>query len=367
MKISVLQEELAKALSISIRFINTRSTLPILGNFLLIAEKSKLKIAATNLEMSVSLGIGAKVEEEGTITVPAKIFFELISNLNHGQIVLSQDKDQLEIISPGFVSKIPTIPPNDFPAIPQTINTQKSFSLSSKNLISSLSKVLFSSSLDEARPVLNGCLFIFTDNNLSLVTSDGFRLSKKDLLLDKKLESRKIIIPRSSLVELIKIASNEENLLFEFRQTDNQLIIKIGETYLSTRLIEGSFPDFQKIIPTTLNTKVSLAKNDFDRGVRLAAVFAQEGNVIKLSVLENMIRLNSESGKAGSQKNDIDAKVEGPTLEISFNFKFIQEFLSEAQGDSIEIHFVDPVSPSIFIDPKDKGFLHLIMPVRIQN
>lgn len=370
MNLQVLQEDLNKALTTSIRFVNSRSTLPILNNFLLVAQKTKLEIEATNLEMSISLNLGAKIEEEGSVTVPAKTFQEIIGNLNQGPITLALEKDLLKITSSSFTGSIPTIPANDFPKVPKDINKEKSFALEKDILIKSLSKVLFSSSLDETRPVLNGVLFVFKEGSLDLVSSDGFRLSKKSVTLPKKIASKNIIIPRNSLIELAKIlgSASDTNFAFEVKEADNQLVAKIGDIFLSTRLIEGAFPDFQKIIPAATATKVSVDKKEFERGVRLASVFAQsEGNVVRFTIDESNVSVNSESAKAGSQKNQVDAKVEGPTLAISFNFKYVEDFISACGGESVELRLVDPISPGIFVDPSDTDFLHIIMPVRIQN
>ncbi len=374
MKLQVLQEDLSKALKDAIRFINTRPTLPILGNFLLSAEKTKLKIKATNLEMSISLALGAKVEEEGSVTVPAKFFLELITNLNKGQIDIILVKEELKITANDFQASVAIMQANDFPAIPETINQKESFVLKRENLTKALSKVLFSSSLDETRPTLTGILFIFdapeatNSSVLTLVSSDGFRLSKKSLNLDQKITINQIIIPRTPLLEIIKIAATDD-LLFEFKKSDNQLVIKTGETYLSTRLIDGNFPDFQKIIPVSSTTNVNVDKNDLERGVKLAAVFARsEGNIIKMTVnSEGPFSIQSETAKAGKENYKIEADVSGGNLDISFNYKFIEEFVSIAEGDSVEIKLTDSVSPAIFVDPKDKDFLHIIMPVSIKN
>ncbi|CAN5358733.1 DNA polymerase III subunit beta [soil metagenome] len=368
MKIQILQEDLIKILTTSIRFTNTRSTLPILSNFLLKVDKTKLVIAATNLEMSISSQIGGKVDEEGSITIPAKTFLELIQNLSLGQITLTQEKDQLKVSANNFEGEIPIIPANDFPTIPDSLDSKNSFSIPTKDFIKALNNILFSTSLEESRPVLTGVLFIFKDNILNLVSSDGFRLSRLDIKLENKISLPNLIIPRTSLLEIIKIAKDEEFISFEVKSTENQLIVKIGDTYLASRLIEGNFPDFEKIIPVSTTTKVNVDKNDLSRGVKLASVFAKDGSgVIKFVISENAIEVLGESAKAGNQKSKMEAKVDGPNLEISFNYKFVEDFLNNLTSDDLEIQMTDSVSAAIFVDPKNKGFLHLIMPVRVQN
>jgi len=371
MKLQVLQQDLSKALSTSIRFINSRNTLPILGNFLLQAEKTKLKIKGTNLEMSISLSLGAKIEEEGNLTVPAKIFQELVANLNQGSLNLTQVKEQLKIEGKDFIGNIPITPANDFPSIPSNIAKDNSFEIKVEDLDKALSKVLFSASIDETRPVLTGVLFIFEEKSLSLVSSDGFRLSKKIIKLDKKIESKNLIIPRNSLFELLKNLkelNNSDSVQFGIKEEDNQLVIKIGSIFLTTRLIDGAFPDFEKIIPKTSTTKIIVDKNDLGRLVKLGSIFAKESaNVIKLIISKNSLEITSESSKGGSQKGSVEVKAEGPAVDISFNYKYIEEFLNIDEGNDLEINLTDSISPAIFIDPKDKDFLHLIMPVRIQS
>ncbi len=367
MQLTILQEDLSKALTIAVRFASTRSSLPILGNFLLRAEKSKLKIKATNLEMSVTLAIGAKIEKEGEITVPAKLLVDIVTNLNHGQITLTNEKEELKIVSGSFKAKLPTTPVNDFPTLPEGLDSKKSFSIPTKVLTGSLGKILFSTSIDETRPILTGVLFIFKGESLSLVASDGFRLSRKTVKLQKPLEEMQFVIPKPSVMEIVKAAANGD-LEFEFKASDNQLLIKSNDMIISSRIIEGTFPDFEKIIPKTSGTLVTVDKNDFAKAVKLAAVFAKvEGNIIKLTVKENTLQLTSENEKSGAQVNEIEAKVEGGNLEISYNYKFIEDFLNVSVGDSILIKLIDSISASIFEDPEDKDFLHLIMPVRVQS
>lgn len=368
MKFKVLQEDLSIALSSSIRFIATRATLPILGNFALVAKEATLQILATNLEMSIAVNIGGKVDKEGTITIPAKIFYELISNLSKGQTDFELVKEELKIESPQFKGSIPTSPSNDFPKIPDSINKDKSFALNEKDLSDTLGKILFSASLDETRPVLTGVLFIFENNTLILVSSDGFRLSKKTIKLKNKIQSKNLIIPRQSLSELLKHVSESDSAIFEVKESENQLVVNIKDTYLSSRLIDGAFPDFEKIIPTSSSTTVNIDKNDLARAIKLASIFAREGgNVIKMIVKEDKVEITSEGLNSGKQRGELDAKIEGSPVEISFNYKFIEDFLSVCKSESIEIKLIDSVSPAIFVDSNDTDFLHLIMPVRIQS
>lgn len=369
MKAKVLQENLSKALSQASRFVNPHAQLPILGNILLEAQKTKLLILSTNLEMSLSTSIGAKVEKEGKVGVPARTIVELISNLPKGTVDLSEEKEQLKIQGEGFTGTLAGMNTNDFPAIPQGFEKGEILELPKEELLESLSKVLFAVSLDETRPILTGVLFIIGDNTLTLVASDGFRLSQKSIPTKIK-GSAKVVLPKGALGELTKIAAATTSLSLQIRDTANQVVFGIGkeDAFLSSRIIEGDFPNFEKIIPKVTNTKIVAGKEDLLRAVKIASVFAKDqGNIIRLKAKEGSLEIEAESASVGNQKTKLDARVEGPSIDISYNWRFIEELLNVVEGESVEISLVDSNSPGIFKDPKDPNFLHLIMPVKVQG
>lgn len=369
MKVSVLQEDLSKALNIASRFVNKKSQLPVLGNIVLEGIKTKLLIQATNLEMSISLSIGAKVEKEGKIAVPARTFADLINNLGKGSVLLEQDKEQVNIKTESFESALLAINPNDFPIVPQGLDTKSLSKLSSKEFLEALSLVIFSSSTDEARPVLEGVLFLFNEEGISLVASDGFRLSQKKLPLKIGKNLKKMILPRASLMELAKIGSEGESISFEVKEADNQIVFGIGEAmFLTSRLIEGEFPNFEKIIPKSSNTTVLIDKESLLQAIKVASVFAREaGNIIKIKVVKEGLEVRAESSSTGREKYFVEAKVEGEPLEISYNYRFIEEFLNAIKGNEVKIEFVDSNAPGVFYDTVDSNFLHLIMPVKVES
>jgi len=370
MKLQVLQEDFSKALSISLRFTSAKAQLPVLANIYLQAQKSKLLISATNLEVSISLFIGAKVEEEGDITIPAKTITDLISNLGRGQVTLETEKEQLKVTTEDVESVISGINASDFPAIPNKIN-KTNISLPREKLVRALSKVIFAVSNDEARPILTGVLSIVKDNTMVFVATDGFRLSQVKFSMDNKSDET-VILPKNSLIELSRLTGDSEVVDLEIRKSENQVVFGVAGDILSTRTIEGEFPAFEKIIPKERKIAVNVNKSDFLRAVKLASVFARDSaNVIKLDV-DNTDRMHvyAESARSGKQKTTIDAKVslDGVGKEgfvIAFNYRFIEEFLNVVSGESVDIAFNDVNAPGVFTDPTDKEFLHIIMPVRI--
>jgi DNA polymerase-3 subunit beta len=374
MIIQVLQENLSNAITITSRFASVKAQLPVLANILLSAKKNKLIISATNLEMSVSLFVGAKVKSGGDITIPARVINDLVNNLKPGQINLSAKKERLSIKTSGFSSDISGMNSSDFPKVPQSI-PGKALDLSREDFYSSLSQVLFSVSVDETRPVLTGVLVIMSKTGMVLVSTDGFRLSQKKLTL-KNVDSKegKIIIPKNTLSELLRLSNDEKSIKFLIDEKENQVMFGISDAVLSSRIIDGEFPDFERIIPKESKISVNVDKEELLRAIKLASVFARDAaNVVKLSVKKTSLEISAESSQSGSQVTEVDAKVksDGPLpkegFEIAFNYRFLEEFLNAIEGEDVRIEFSQENSPGVFLDPKDKDFLHIIMPVRLND
>ena len=368
MKLKVLQENLSKALSFSSRFANSRAQLPVLGNLLFSAKKTKLSISATNLEISVVTSVGAKTEKEGEITVPARVISDIVSNLPSGQIDLEVDKERLKIKAGNFQSVVSAMNSSDFPPVPQSADIKSSVLLPKEKFSEALSQVVFASSVDETRPILTGVLFVFEKGALTLVATDGFRLSQKKIAIKNSGKGQKIVLPKGIVSEISRLSTEDENLVFSVRE--KQVVFSVSDIVLSSRVLEGEFPDFEKIIPKSSTISIYVDKEELLRAVKLASVFARESaNIIKLSVLKDSIEISAESSQSGSQKTQVDARVETQEkgFEIAFNYRFLEEFLHAASGEEVKIDFSSPSSPGVFKDTKDPDFLHLVMPVRIQG
>lgn len=375
MKLKVSKKSFAEALSVATRFTTSKAQLPILGNVLLEAKNNKLNISATNLEMSVSLTVASKIEKEGIITVPSKILYEVISNLSDDSIELSVEKEQLVVDCEGFSSKILGINASDFPKVPSSMGTYV-FEIDPDVLMGILPKIVYSISLDETRPTLTGALVILDSTVLSMVATDGFRLSKYSISLKNKGKDLKIILPRGILSELGRIKGGQK-ILFEYKKEDKQVVFQIGDVFLSSRVIEGDFPDYGKIIPSSSKLKISVDRDDLLQAVKLAGVFARTAsNVVNFIVKEKTLKLVAESSQSGSQENSVDVKVDMESEDvlgekgefvIAFNCEFVENYLNSIDGKNIELGFNDANSPGMFLDTEDKNLIHLIMPVRLQS
>jgi len=370
MKLETLQEDLVKALAVCSRFTSTRMQLPVLANILLETSKNKLNISATNLQMSVMLSIGAKIEKEGSLTIPARVITEIISNISKGQVLLESEKENLIIKNSDFESKISGMNSSDFPSIPSGLGSDNiSFSLADMALINS--RVLFAASSEETRPVLTGVLTIIKQTEVVLVATDGFRLSRLKLIKETGVDDEKrIIIPKNTFSESSRV-SNEEKLNFSYKKTDNMVLFGYEAALLSSRVIEGEFPDFERIIPKGGGIKIDVDKEDFLRNIKLASVFAKDSaNVVKLEIDKNSITVLSESQQYGKQKSKLDAKIEGEVPDkfiIAFNFRFLEDFVNSVGGQTIKMEMAGASDPVLFLDPEVRDFLHIIMPIKLQE
>jgi len=370
MKLQILQENFSKALGNASHFITTKAQLPVLGNILFKTNRSKLVISSTNLEISTSIAIGAKIEEEGEITVPGKIITEIVSNLPSETISLDASAEQLKISCGNFKSTIAGMNASDFPSVVQNISSKGLVLVEAEKLYEALGQVLFAASSDETRPILTGVLFVFgKSGKVTIVATDGFRLSQKKLVLDGGFEDiQKLILPKSVLNELQRLSSEEDNLGLNFKKSENQVVFEVGDTILSSRILEGEFPNFERIIPKNSTVTVSVDKEEMLRAVKLSSVFARESsNIVKIKISQGSLEFLAESQTLGKQNTKIDAKVEGEDLDIAFNYRFMDEFLRAIKGEDIKMEFSNSNAPGLFLDPSDNDFLHLIMPVKIQE
>jgi DNA polymerase-3 subunit beta len=252
---------------------------------------------------------------------------------------------------------------SDFPQIQQKMS-DKALILPISEFIQSLHQVLFSVSKDESRPFLTGVLFIFGEDSLVLVASDGFRLSQKKIAIPKNAFTGRLILPKSALNELTHLDTNDK-LLFEMKKADNQAIFSFQDTIMGSRIIEGDFPNFEKIIPKAARVKVSLEKEDLASALKIASVIARDSaNVVTFIANDEGVTINAKNPQTGMQTNSIPAQVTGGDVEILFNVRFLEEFLSIVKGKDVEIELNDSVSPGIFKDPTDASYLHLIMPIK---
>lgn len=371
MQLSLLQEDLHQALALVSRFTATRAQLPVLGNVLFSAKDHVLTLSATNLEMAVSVTIGAKVESPGEITIPAKEVAEFVSYLSPGKVdLVSKGEGGVLVTSFKTESVFAAIPATDFPKLPE-IQPDLLFSLKLDNLSEDIEQTAFAAAVDDTRPVLTGVRWEFTGEGYKLVATDGYRLSLKQRTFPESVKKDQLfLIPVRLLQELIRYTSTGKEASIGLTKDKHQVVFQLSGITFFSRLIEGDFPDYQRIVPGDPKLTVTVDKADFLQVVRQASVFArQSANVVRFKVDTDTLTLSANSPSVGENKTMLSARVEGEekVFEIAFNYKFILDFLAICTADTLELRFTDSLAPGVFHDAKNPHFLHLIMPVRLQD
>lgn len=369
MRLKILQQDLIGPLQSVSRSIGVKATLPVLGNILLETQGQKIKLSATNLEVGVIKYINAQILEDGSTTLPAKTLNEVVSSLAGFEIELYTEGELLKIEAGKFKADLNCIAASEFPSIPQS--ESPGFKIPKEIFKDSIPQISFACAVDEGRPVLTGILTEIKDKKFEVVATDGFRLAHKTFS-DKKLEgiNFKALIPRRTLDELVRLISEEagEFETVELQTTDNQnqVIFKVGSTVLSSRLIEGNFPAWEKIIPSVFVANAIIKKDELTHGLKLAAVFARsEANVIKLKISGEGIRLTSETRELGSQDAQVEATVEGEELEVAFNSKYLLDAVTSCPGPEQKIYFSGSLSPTLIKPVEGQGLEYIVMPIRI--
>lgn len=367
MKLVCTQENLNKGLSLVGRMASNKATLPVLSNILLATESGRLKLSATDLEIGISTWIGAKIDQDGAITIPARLLVDYIISNADKKIILELKDTTLSLSSEKYQTNIKGISASEFPSIPK-IKTIHTVSVNSTIFKEALSQIVFACSLDDNRPSLSGILFSLEDNILSLVATDSYRLAEKKIVLaNSNKDSFKIIIPQKSILELVRILPEEDSV--EIIIGENQLQFNFSSTELASRLIEGTYPAYQEIIPQNIETKVEINKEEFANAIKIASIFARESaNNIKIAVKKDgYLYVSAVSPHLGDNQSKIEAGVNGPDLEIAFNAKFLLDFLAAIKDERIIMELVGPFSPALFKPIKTKNYLYIIMPLKIEG
>ena len=367
MLIEVLQENLNIGLSLVSRVISGKIQMPILGNVLLTTENGQLKLTGTNLEITLTNLIGAKIITDGSFTVPARTFSEIIAALPPGKVSLEQKEGQLVVKSGKFVAKINGIPASDWPMTTKVEGQDKKieFKLEFKKFKDLIAKTVIAVGTDEARAALTGVLVKGNGKELTFVATDGFRLSLNSH--DQKTEEFSLIIPSKALLEI----SRMEGKTFNVEVLGNDAVFTLEDVTLTARLIAGNFPAYEKIIPKNLENDLIFDAQELLKAVKFAGVFARDSaNIIKLAILNNQLSIRAQAQQTGENENAIEVKTTKPQTEefvIAFNYHYLLDLLNAVSDCDLKFSYSSPLSAGLFQIPGDPTFLHLIMPVRVQS
>jgi DNA polymerase III subunit beta len=375
MKVSVLQENLAHGLNIVSRAVSPRSTLPVLANVLVATDEGRLRLSATNLELGITCWIGAKIEEEGSTTIPARTFTDLVSTLPSDRVEMSLNvrTQSINVVCGTSNTDIKCIDAQEFPPIPVP-DLEQGIQINVADLKEMIQQVVFAASTDEARPILTGVLVTVQGNKIGLEAADGFRLSVRKAELSSSVPRPvKAVIPARALAELARIAGDGDQVLtMVIPPGRGQVIFRMKDVELASQLIEGSFPDLEQVIPRSYQTRTVLSTAAFLKACKQAEIFAREGShIARINITPGgdmtpgIVEISGHSEETGSNKTTVDASIEGPPLLIAFNVRFMREVLDVIKSPNVALETTAETSPGVFRPVGEENFLHVIMPMHL--
>ena len=363
MKFSVSKEKLLAGLQTVQNVVSTRTTLPILSNVLLQAEGDQLRLTTTDLDVGVSGAITAQVEKPGATTLPARRLFNIVRELPAAEIIVEVDSKNVASIRCGqSFFKILGLPEEEFPPLPKQTNA-RTFTIGQQLLRDALKKTSYAISTDETRYVLNGILFSFKENKVTLVATDGRRLALVDLEVEfPRSQEVDIIVPTKAVIELGRLLGDEGDVRLSVEE--NQVAFQIGDTLLASKLIEGNYPNYRQVIPGEAKERVTLERELFLNAVhRVALLSSEKSNSVKLVFTKNNIEIAANTPDVGEARESLAVAYKGREFSIAFNPEFLQAPLRVLTNDEVYLDMIDEMSPGVI--KIQSPFLYVLMPMRI--
>jgi len=376
MKVTVLQENLARGLAVVAKAVSPRSTLPVLANVLIASDEGRLRLSATNLEMGITCWIPARIDEEGSTTVPARTFVDLVTTLPSDQVLLKLDTQTQTLNVRGGTSTndIKCIDAQEFPPLPVP-DFDGAVQINVGDFREMIHQVVFAASSDEARPVLMGVLVQVDKDKLTMAAADGFRLSvRKAVLSTPSAGSVSAIVPAQALKELARVATDaDEPIYMVLPKGRGQVVFRVKDVEVVSQLIDGTFPDYQQIIPRSYKSRTLVSTSSLLKACKQAEIFAREGsNVARFNIKTSQgdmqpseVEISATSEETGKNETIVEATVDGGGLLIAFNVKFLREALEVIRTPNVALETSAPNAPGVVKPVGDDQFLHVIMPMHL--
>ncbi len=370
MKFSLPKSRLTNYLQHILQVVPGKSTLPILTNVLIEALDNKLKISATDLDVSITASLECKVSRKGSVSMPAKILFDIIREVPECDIVFEAGSSRMEIRIPNGSYKIATVAADDFPKLP-AVNTKKEIRIDGAGLVKMIQKVAFACSDDETRPALNGVLWQTQGERMQMVATDGHRLARM-AMDNNKLQGLNddVIIPPKVLNLIPKFLENEPRdigIIFG----ENNIIFNLGDIILTSRLIEGPYPNFEQVIPTANDKKLVVSKDVLASAVRRVSILSNVlTHQVKFSIKNGRLTLSTTNADVGGEGiEELDCEYNGEDIEMGYNANYVTEILGKVEGDEVTFELSSPVAAGVVYGPTipREDYLCLVMPLRLAD
>jgi DNA polymerase-3 subunit beta len=376
MKVTILQENLARGLGTVSKAVSPRSTLPVLANILVATDEGRLRLSATNLEMGITCWIPARIDEEGSTTVPARTLSDLVGTLPGDQVLLKLDPSTqtLNLRSGTSTNDIKCIDAQEFPPLPVP-DFEGAVQINVGDFREMIHQVAFAASSDEARPVLMGVLVQVDKDKLTMAAADGFRLSVRKAVLSTPAPAPvSAIVPAQALKELARVAGDaEEPIYMVLPKGRGQVVFRVKDVEVVSQLIDGTFPDYQQIIPRSYKSRTLVSTSSLLKACKQAEIFAREGsNVARFNIKSaqgelqpSEVEISATSEETGKNETIVEATVDGSGLLIAFNVKFLREALEVIRTPNVALETSAPNAPGVVKPVGDDQFLHVIMPMHL--
>lgn len=363
MKIEVLQEQILEGLNIVSRAVAVRAQLPVLSHILIEAKSEGLVLSATDLELAIKVKVSAKVVEPGVVAVPAKLFGEFLSTLNPGKVEITSEGETLKLSAPGYNGKFQTISAEEFPAVAELTAETEIGKLEANVFKQAIERVVFASAKDSLRPVLTGVLCGFEKKSISMVATDGFRLAIESLPLAEARGEMKLLVPARVVLEVVRLAKDSIISVGHLAKT-NQIYFVVEDVQIVSQLLDGNFPDYQKILPKEFTSEITVQKDELLQAIKATHIFARDNsNMVRWSVEKNKLTLRSSSPERGECVVEVPMSLEGDSVEVVFNAKYVLDYLSITEGEQLWVGLGGKLAPGMFKDVKRASGQYIVMPI----
>lgn len=363
MRVVCTKKNLNAGLITTSRVISPGNTLPVLNNILLKTEGGRLKLSSTNLEIAINTWVGGKIEEEGGLTVPARLVNDYINNLLTDKITLTTEKQNLFIQAEKAKTHIKGLSADEFPLIPQ-VGEEVFARVDGPSLQQAISEVVFATAFSETQPEISGVLFVFSGKTLTLAATDRYRLAEESLELDVAPDNdRQFILPGRAVHELGRILTSGPVEIF---LSEGQAMFRSNDTELISRLIDGQYPDYKQIIPQNFITEAVVNRAALVQSLKAASLFATDNNNIELifSPQTKQVIIKSQSSQAGDSEIFLESETTGPKNTIIFNFRYLLECLNNLKDEQVTLKLIDASSPAQIVPTKRSNYQYIVMPIK---
>ena len=366
MKFSIPCEQFVTSLGVAVRGVSTRSAIQTLSGVLVSAAGSKVELQATDMELGIRVSVDAQTDQDGSAVLPGRLLLDVIRSLPKDDLSLEYRSSQqdVEVVSGTAKFHLRTLPLEDFPKLPEAGGSV--MTVPSKAFVETIGRVARSASRDETRPHLTGVLVSASGQELRMVATDSYRLSVKETTLEQALDGElEANVPARTLQELARIAGTESEGDIQVAALENQVVFTVGDTVLSSRLVEGRFPNYRQLLPETFEHELRLSTAELLDVVRRISLLAQKNAPLRLGFTEGTLEVSAQTPDVGEASESLPVPFKGEPLEIGFNPEFLRDGLESAESEELLLKLISPLRPGLIQSGDDGGFTYLVMPIRL--